>query len=216
MESAAFGRPHKVSISSYPNSYFKYFFWKKKFLNLTLNVNNIKINFTHMRSTLFFKLTLFLNLLCFSITCSSQKDSSYSMELIRAVQFNSGGQHRILTFLKVTPTVPDFKLILSMKLSYEVGQGMKVIDLQKQQANQIRLTVYGNTMVEKYKPMYELIKEKVDFTKDQNIRIILFDFTDISKSPIDNMTMIYGLWEGKNEDIRNETKFTVNVEPIQL
>ncbi|MCX6246623.1 MAG: hypothetical protein NTW10_02715 [Bacteroidetes bacterium] len=59
----------------------------------------------------------------------AQKKASYNMDFLRAVQFKTGERNHILTIFKVTPTIKKFKLILSMKVTYEIGQQEKVEDV---------------------------------------------------------------------------------------
>lgn len=142
----------------------------------------------------------------------SQQSSSYNMELVRAVQFNSEGQNHILTIFKVIPAIKDFKLIMSMRVTYEIGQGAKVVNVQKQKEDHINITIYGKNVQEKSQKVYDWVKDKLNLNTEEDIRLIVFDFHDITKTQVDNMTVIYGLWESNNENIRNEKTFTFKVE----
>jgi hypothetical protein len=136
------------------------------------------------------------------------------MDFVRAVQHASGNQNDILVFLKVTPTVKDFKLIMSMKITYEMGQGTKIIDIQKQKEDNVRSAVYGKDLKEKNPKMYDLVKDKVNLNTSEELYFIVFNFYSLTKAEIDSMTLKYGLWESDNPDVRNEKTFNFKVEGV--
>jgi len=136
------------------------------------------------------------------------------MDFVRAVQFNSGERNHILTIFKVTPTIKRFKLILSMKVTYEIGREENVVDVQKQKEDNIQIVIYGNDIAEKNQKLYDLIKDKVQLDKTKDVYLITFDFYDITTEHIDNMSIMYGLWESNNPNIRNEIKYDFKVEQI--
>lgn len=144
----------------------------------------------------------------------ARKKTSYNMEFVHSVQLKSENRNHILVVFKVIPTIKKFKLILSMKVAYEIGQGEQVIDIQKQNENNIRITIYGNTIAERNKKLYELIKDKIQLNTDKDIRFIVFDFFDITAEPVDKMSITYGLWESNNPDVRNESTYNFDVEQI--
>src|SRR5690606_13557794 len=95
--------------------------------NVTCNKQNC------MRILIYtFQLLTLAILIVLSPAVWSQQNSTYKMDLVRSVQFTSDHQNHLLAILKVTPTVKDFKMILSMRVTYEIGQGTKTIDLQRQ------------------------------------------------------------------------------------
>jgi hypothetical protein len=105
-------------------------------------------------------------------------------------------------------------MIMSMRVTYEIGQGAKVIDVQKQKEDNIRITIYGKELAQKNPKLYDMVKDNLNLKTEEDVRLIVFDFYNITKEQVGNMTMIYGLWEDKNEDIRNETTFTFKVDNI--
>lgn len=154
---------------------------------------------------------LFVSALFISSHHSAQV-STYNLEFIRALQTTTSNANHILAIFKVTPTVPDFKLVLSMRVIYGIGQGEKTVNIQKQKEDNIRISIYGSDVAEKHKRIYELIKDKVNMSAEKDIRLLVFDFYNITKEKIDTMTITYGLWESNNTDIRNEKKFDFKVE----
>lgn len=149
-----------------------------------------------------------------SETNFGEKKSSYKMEFIRAVQFNTDVHNHILAIFKVTPTIKRFKFILSMKVTYGIGQGEIIVDVQKQKEDNIRIGVYGNDVKEKNQMVYDLIKDKIQLDNNEDFYLITFDFYDITREKIDNMSIIYGLWESNNTNIRNEQRYDFKVEKI--
>ncbi len=145
---------------------------------------------------------------------SSQQTPTYKIDFVRSAQFTSGDQNHILVILAVTPTVKNFKMILSMRVTYEIGQGTKVIDVLKQKEKNIRITIYGKDIPEKDQKIFNLIKDRINMNAAEDMSLIVFDFYNITKEKVDSMSIIYGLWEGKNEDIRNEKTFTFKVDNI--
>lgn len=101
-----------------------------------------------------------------------------------------------------------------MRVTYEIGQGAKIIDVQKQKEDNIRITIYGKDLAQKNSKLYDIVKDRLNLNTEEDVRLIVFDFYNITKAQVDNMTMIYGLWEGKNEDVRNEKTFTFKVDSI--
>ena len=140
-----------------------------------------------------FRLLTLATFIAFPTASWSQQPSTYNLDLVRSVQFTSDNQNHILTILQVTPKIKDFKMVLSMKVTYEIGQGKKVIDLQKQKENNIRVTIYGRDLAQKNQKLYDLVKDSLNLNTDEDIRLIVFDFSNLTKTAVDNMTMIYGL-----------------------
>ena len=101
-----------------------------------------------------------------------------------------------------------------MKVTYEIGQQEKVVDVQKQVEDNIRIGIYGSDIAEKNIKLYDLIKANVQLDKDEDVYFITFDFYDITTEHIDNMSILYGLWESNNQNIRNEKKYNFKVEQI--
>ncbi|MEI7978109.1 MAG: hypothetical protein WCI53_04630 [Bacteroidota bacterium] len=145
---------------------------------------------------------------------SAQQNSTYNIDFVKSVQYTSDSINHILAILKVTPTVKDFKMILSMRVTYEIGQGEKVVNLQIQSEHNIIISIYGKDLQQKNIKLYNLIKDSVNLNTSEDTHLIVFDFHDITKTQIDNMTIKYGLWEGINEDIRNEKTFNFKVNKI--
>ena len=144
----------------------------------------------------------------------AQHGPSYNMEFVRAIQFKSEDRNHILVVFKVIPTIKKFKLILSMKVTYEIGQGEKSVNVQKQTKDNIRIVIYGKDLAEKNKKLYALIKDQIQLETDEDVRLITFDFYDITTELINKMSITYGLWESNNPDIRNEARYNFTVEQV--
>lgn len=165
---------------------------------------------------IFWILILFWFIIFIPKALFAQKKSSYNIEFVHAVQYGSDDNNHILTVFKVTPTIKKFKLILSMKVTYEIGKEEKIVDIQKQQENNIRISIYGKTLPEKNPKLYEMIKGKINLETKEDISFIIFDFFNVTIEQIDKMSITYGLWESNNQNVRNEKRFDFNVEQIEL
>ena len=85
---------------------------------------------------------LFLVALCASAPAKAQDSSTYKLEFVRAGWFVKDSHNMVVVVLKVTPTSPDFKPVLSFKLSYDIGDGERSMAVSDNP--DIRITVYGN------------------------------------------------------------------------
>lgn len=159
----------------------------------------------------YFTLLLILPLLS-SNGASAQDSSSYKMEFVRAGWITKEGHNMVVVMMKVTPTSPDFKLVLSMRLFYDFGNGERSMDVQ--QDPDMRITVYGNDVESKSKVMYRFVKDKVDLQNEKDIFLLRFDFRDASAERVKDMWFKYGLWEGKNDEVRHEQEFRFPVEDL--
>ena len=145
-------------------------------------------------------------------TCA-QDNSSYNLEFVRAAMVRAGEQSMLVAVLKVTPTVPDFKLVLSMRLSYDIGDGERSLDVQ--QSPDIRFTVYGADVEGKSKKVYEFVKDKVDLNREKDIFLLRIDFRELTTDGVKDMWLKYGLWKGENNEIRHEQEFRFAVEDLR-
>ena len=157
----------------------------------------------------------FVGILLFGSSCLfAQENSSHTMNFVRAVQFESEGRNHILVVFKVVPIISNFKLILSMRVAYSIGHGEKVVDIQKQKEDNIRIVVYGKDIEKRNEKLYNLIKDRVHVENAENVRFITFDFYDVTEEKIDRMKITYGLWESGNSNIRNEQEYNFTVDQI--
>lgn len=143
----------------------------------------------------------------------AQDSSSYTMEPVRAAIVRTGEKSMLVAVLKVTPTVPDFKLVLSMRLGYDMGDGARSVDVQ--QEPDVRFTVYGADVESKDKKVHEFVKDKVDLNKEKDIYLLRIDFRGLALDGVQDLWLKYGLWEGVRSDIRHEQEFTFVVEDLR-
>ena len=146
-----------------------------------------------------------------SSTVVAQDTPTYKMDLVRAAWVGSEHPYMVVVF-KITPTVPDFKLVLSMKFAYDIGDGEKVLDVLK--SGNIRMTVYGSDVQEKSQKLYNFVKGKVDLNSDKDLMLLQIDLRNISEERVARMKMKYGLWEGKNSEVRHEKEYDLGVEDL--
>ncbi len=142
----------------------------------------------------------------------AQKPSSYKMDFIRACTDSSEKENYIIAVFKVLPIINDFKLILSMRVIYAFGHRKENIVVLKENEDSIKIIIYGKSVEEKSKWMYNFIKDKVDLKTEQDLRLIVFYFKNLTNKKVDEMSITYGLWESNNDKIRNENKYDFKVE----
>ncbi len=138
----------------------------------------------------------------------------YNLNLIGAVTTDSTDQNDVLAVFAVTPiNEEDFRPVLSMKITYKVdGEEEKVVDLQRQTEKKVRVIIYGKNVQEKDPMIYQLVKDKVDLAGKKDLFLLAFSFNDISKNKVNKMNIRYGLWEKRNNSIRFEQDFNVDVQ----
>ncbi len=117
-----------------------------------------------------------------------------------------------MAIFKVTPHVEDFRLVVSMKVTYDMGHGEMVVDIMKGQ--KVRITVYGKSVREKDPNLYAFIKDSVDVDSEGPMHLLRFDFLDPPEGKVERMKVKYGLWEGAHDSVRHESEFDFVVEPL--
>jgi len=85
------------------------------------------------------------------------------MEFVRSAQFSTEKGNQIITVFKVTPTIKDFKLILSMKITFDIGAGEEtiIIDEQNKIGKKIQILVFDNKIEKMNKQLYDLLKDSI-------------------------------------------------------
>lgn len=129
---------------------------------------------------LYFTLTLLISALLSSTPTFAQDTTTYKLEFVRAGWVIKESHTMVVVMLKVTPTSPDFKPVLSMKMSYDIGDGERSMSVNDNP--DIRITVYGNDVESKSKVMYRFVKDKVDLENEKDILLLRFDFRDLIPS----------------------------------
>ena len=148
-----------------------------------------------------------------TLPAAAQDSSTYALEFVRAAQVGSATKPMTVVVLKVTPLVPDFKLVMSMRLAYDIGHGG--MELEAQSSADMRFTVYGNDVESKSRTVYEFVKDKVDLAAEKDIYLLRIDFRNLSTEPITDMWLRYGLWEGSDAEVRHEKEFRFVVEDLR-
>lgn len=156
---------------------------------------------------------LFLVALCASAPAKAQDSSTYKLEFVRAGWFVKDSHNMVVVVLKVTPTSPDFKPVLSFKLSYDIGDGERSMAVSDNP--DIRITVYGNDVESKSKVIHRFVKDRVDLENEKDILLLRFDFRDLTPDRVTDMWFKYGLWEGEHDEIRHEKEFRFAVDDLE-
>ena len=163
------------------------------------------------RSPLLVILTLIGSMLA-TDQISAQEPASYKMEFVRAGWLEGrDGKKMVVAVFKITPLIEDFKMVLSMRLGYGFNSAMNNADVEA--TDKIKFAVFDNNVAEKAWKTYQLIKDRVDLT-DPNIFLLQMRFFDLEEDNVEDMTIIYGLWEGENSEVRIEQEFNFHVEDL--
>lgn len=104
---------------------------------------------------------------------------------------------------------------MSMKVTYGIGKDSITIDVQKQKEDNIQFIIYGKDITEKNPKLFNIIKDDLKLSLTDDEYIIVFNFFNVTTTHIDSMSIKYGLWEGKKQDIRNEQTFSFKVNQLE-
>ncbi|MBP8823719.1 MAG: hypothetical protein KBH07_08755 [Flavobacteriales bacterium] len=132
------------------------------------------------------------------------------MEFVRAGQVKLADHSLVTVILKVMPLTDDFKLVLSMRVGYDMGNGAAEVDVEK--GNNIRFTVYDTALHEMSKKLRQFIAARTELKSKKNFFLLRMDFRVPRDERVERMKLQYGLWEGKNDEIRHEQMFDFVVE----
>lgn len=145
----------------------------------------------------------------------SSEKPKYNLSFIRAVCNDTVDKNDVLAIFAVTPIKEeDFPPVLSMRITYKVGKNgvENTVDILKSEGRKVRLVIFGQNVQEKDERIYRLIKDKIDLSKEKDMRILVFLFEDISEMKVDKMSIKYGLWEKKDQNVRIEETFDFEIE----
>lgn len=154
------------------------------------------------------KIILKISILLLIIYCSvnkvmSQEESSYKMTLVKVIDEEQ--KNTVMVILKVSPTIENFKLIISGRAEYSFGRKTIKTDIQKDPNTQI--VVYGDDFATKAPELSKLLND-LEMGKDDFL--IVFKISNIKGKGLVKGYFKYGLWESNNSEIRNEQKFIFN------
>lgn len=139
-----------------------------------------------------------------------QAPSTYKMEFVCAGQVKLAEHSLVTAILKVTPLTDDFKLVLSMRVGYDMGNGAAEVDVEK--GNNVRIIVYDTALHEMSRKLRQFIAARTDLRSTSNFFLLRIDFRVPRDERVERMKLRYGLWEGKNDDVRHEQDFDFAVE----
>lgn len=152
------------------------------------------------------KLIFIASIILLTLTFSNhyalgQENSSYEMSLIKVI--DKEVEKEVVVILKVSPTIENFKLIVSGRIEYTFGRKTIQSNIQKDPNTQI--VVYGQDIPTKAPELYNLIKEGLKIGEDDFL--LVFNFSNIKGKDLAEGSFKYGLWESNNSEIRNEQTF---------
>ncbi len=142
--------------------------------------------------------------------------ASYELKFLKAKYSDDGDI--ILLFHYSTEKESDFKLIISGKLTYCIGEEcLERTAILGESGNHHSIHVFGEDMKSKDELLYNLIKDSVDFSSKKPFSIIVFYLRDIIYQYVDRMTFTYGLWEpivlqDPKKKIRFEKRYFISIE----
>lgn len=150
--------------------------------------------------------------ICVCAPAQGQGKSSYKMDFVRAGWLHSADHDKVMAIFQVTPQTPEFRMVLSMRVAYDIGKGEVLVDMEKDR--QARITVYGNDLEKKNKKLYEFVKDKVELNGPTPVYLLRIDILNPSTEKVEHMKVKYGLWEGAKAEIRNEQQYDFAVEDL--
>lgn len=158
-----------------------------------------------MKAPLSLSLSLFLPAVLLTANLAAQDSATYKMDLIRAGWVGPAGRAYMVLVFGITPLVPDFELVLSMKFTYDVGQGEVVLD---EHSRKIRMAVYDAKSVHEKDPkVYRFVRDKVDLNAHPDMFLLRVDLRGIAPEGLAQARVKYGLWEGPGSTVRRERWF---------
>lgn len=141
----------------------------------------------------------------------AQDSSTYKMEILRAAWVGPSDKSYVVMVFKITPTVANFKLVLSMKFTYDAGQGEQVLT---EHSKIIRMAVYDEHVRDKDRKVYNFVQDKVDLNSGNPVMLLRVDLRSLPDRSLDHLRVKYGLWEGKDDEVRHEQWFDFPVENL--
>jgi hypothetical protein len=138
----------------------------------------------------------------------------FNLEYIASDYTDTLTKKSVVVILAVTPKKEkDFRPVLSMKFSYGVNtkEIQTTLDIQNQKERKVSISIYGNTLKEKDPKIYQLVEKIMPLNDKTEVMFLAFFMKNISETPIDEMTIKYGLWEKRNQNKRTEKLFNFKV-----
>lgn len=157
------------------------------------------------------RLFFLLVLLGLQAVLRAQDSATYKMEMVRAAWVGPSDKSYVVMVFKVTPTVPDFKLVFSMNFTYDAGYGEQVL---AQGSHNIRMAVYDQDVWNTDRKVYRFLENKIDFNAAEPFMLLRVDLRRLPDRNIRHLRVKYGLWEGKDAEVRHEQWFDFPVENL--
>jgi len=138
----------------------------------------------------------------------AQTSSVYDLKLLKAQVVDTVDGKDVVAFFSVTAAQKkDFPPVLSMGITCKVNdETPQRIDIMRA-GGRVALVVYGPSIAERNPEAYELIKDQLDKLSTKDYQILAFYFRNITQQPLQELTLIYGLWEKRNQQRRIEQEF---------
>lgn len=153
-----------------------------------------------------------LTILCCSLTSYAQiQEASYILKPVKALYLDSTkSKEIILVFKHSTKSGNDEKFIVSGRFAYSLGDSAEITEVLGRN-NHHSITIHGEKIPERDPALYNLIKDSLNVSPGENLKLLVFYLRGVTDVYIPTMTFTYGLWEPSDENVRIETKYRINV-----
>ena len=148
----------------------------------------------------------------------AQDYPTYTMKpLVAKIIDTTAEMKSILVLFQVTTKEEkDFPPVLSMRLNYTLyidsDHNEIITTILGKKESKVRIIIYGKSIKDNDKYVYNLIKDKIDTAYKRDYWILGFSFKNASKDIVQKMDFTYGLWEKNNTEMRVEKKYEFEVE----
>lgn len=139
-------------------------------------------------------------------------EQSYYLDFLTAKYSETNNKNEILLVFRYQPKKKkEFKPIFSSKIAYKIGDS-KIEKTEIIEKSNHSIAFYGNDIDKKAPDVYKLISNKVDLNQKEKFGIVVFYLRNITQVYIEKMKFTYGLWEPKNENIRIEKTYDIEIQ----
>ena len=138
----------------------------------------------------------------------AQTANVYDLKLLKAqITDTTDGKDVVAFFSVTTAKSKDFPPVLSMGITCKANDEPSARFDILHSGGKVKLVIYGPTIAESNPQAYALLKDQVDNLPQDGYQILAFYFKNLTRQPLAEMTLIYGLWEKRNQSRRVEQEF---------
>ncbi|UOQ99601.1 hypothetical protein MUN81_08930 [Hymenobacter sp. 5317J-9] len=142
----------------------------------------------------------------------AQDAPSYNMRFVTANVIDTVDGKDVIVFFHVSAAkAKDFPPVVSMRVMYSVD-GSEVTKASIGRTDNVSIIAFDRGIEGKSKLGYSLVKDKVDLNDKADFMLLAIFFKDLTRKPISDMAITYGLWEKRNTEVRVEKEYKFHVE----